>query len=146
MDLSKTRRLVAVGCALMFAYGCFLGASQAVIERVGVSLGLDLAGIGALVSLQFLPAAAFIQVLAGNHPGSVVFAHPVHQFLRFRGGRRIGEHGGDVVDGSLLLYGFREREDGEKHNHAQEQANQFFHGHSFQNDRTNQMCCFPPYS
>ena len=65
MDLSKTRRLVAVGCALMFAYGCFLGASQAVIERVGGSLGLDLAGIGALVSLQFLPAA-FVPVWMGR--------------------------------------------------------------------------------
>ena len=56
MSQSKPWRPVAACCALMFAYGCFLGASQAVIQRVGASLGLDLAGIGALVSLQFVPA------------------------------------------------------------------------------------------
>lgn len=65
MDATKTRRLVAACCALMFAYGCFLGASQAVIEQVGLSLGLDLAGVGALVSLQFLPAA-FVPVWMGR--------------------------------------------------------------------------------
>ena len=65
MEPRKARRLVAACCALMFAYGCFLGASQAVIARVGESLGLDLAGIGALVSLQFLPAA-FVPVWTGR--------------------------------------------------------------------------------
>ena len=60
-----TRRLVAACCALMFAYGCFLGASQTVIEAVAADLGLDIAGMGALVSLQFLPAA-FVPVLMGG--------------------------------------------------------------------------------
>lgn len=59
------RRLVAVCCALMFAYGFFLGASQAIIESVAGDLGMDIAGMGALVSLQFLPAA-FIPVLMGR--------------------------------------------------------------------------------
>lgn len=59
------RRLVAVCCALMFAYGFFLGASQTVIESVAADLGLDIAGMGALVSLQFLPAA-FVPVLMGR--------------------------------------------------------------------------------
>lgn len=65
MDGVRTRRLVAACCALMFAYGCFLAGSQAVIDQVGASLGLDLAGIGALVSLQFLPAA-FVPVWMGR--------------------------------------------------------------------------------
>ena len=59
------RRLVAVCCALMFAYGFFLGASQTIIESVATDLGLDIAGMGALVSLQFLPAA-FVPVLMGR--------------------------------------------------------------------------------
>ena len=59
------RRLVAACCALMFAYGCFLGASQLVIGAIAADLGLDIAGMGALVSLQFLPAV-FVPVLMGN--------------------------------------------------------------------------------
>ena len=59
------RRLVAACCALMFAYGCFMGASQTVMEAVAASLGLDIAGMGALVSLQFLPVA-FVPVLMGG--------------------------------------------------------------------------------
>ena len=49
----------------MFAYGCFLGASQAVIAQAAADLGLDIAGMGALVSLQFLPAI-FVPVLMGS--------------------------------------------------------------------------------
>ena len=62
---ARPPRSVVVCCGLMFAYGCFLGGSQAVIERVGASLGLDVAGVGALVSLQFLPAA-FVPVWMGR--------------------------------------------------------------------------------
>ena len=65
MSPSRARWPVAACCGLMFAYGCFLGASQAVIQSVGASLGLDLAGIGALVSLQFIPAV-FIPVWMGR--------------------------------------------------------------------------------
>ena len=54
----------AACCGLMFAYGCFLGASQAVIGSVAADLGMDIAGMGALVSLQFLPAL-FVPVLMG---------------------------------------------------------------------------------
>ena len=61
---SDRLRLVAACCGLMFAYGCFLGASQTVIDAVAVDLGLDIAGMGALVSLQFLPAA-FVPVWMG---------------------------------------------------------------------------------
>ena len=57
--------MVAVCCGLMFAYGCFLGASQAVIGAVASDLGMDIAGMGALVSLQFLPAL-FVPVLMGS--------------------------------------------------------------------------------
>lgn len=49
----------------MFAYGCFLGASQAVIALAAADLGLDIAGMGALVSLQFFPAI-FVPVLMGS--------------------------------------------------------------------------------
>ena len=48
----------------MFAYGCFLGGSQALIGEIAAALGLDIAGMGALVSLQFVPAA-FVPVLMG---------------------------------------------------------------------------------
>ena len=61
---SDRLRLVAACCGLMFAYGCFMGASQTVIESVASDLGLDIAGMGALVSLQFIPAA-FVPVLVG---------------------------------------------------------------------------------
>ena len=61
---SDKRRLVAVCCGLMFAYGCFLGAIQTVIESVASGLNLDTAGMGALVSAQHLPAA-FVPVLMG---------------------------------------------------------------------------------
>ncbi|MBR2571534.1 MAG: MFS transporter [Clostridia bacterium] len=57
--------LVAVLCALMFAYGCFLGAIQTVIESVAGSMSMDTAGMGALVSLQFVPVA-FVPVLMGS--------------------------------------------------------------------------------
>ena len=63
-SLNRTR-LIAACCALMFAYGCFLGASQAVIASAAADLGLDIAGMGALVSLQFLPAI-FVPVLMGT--------------------------------------------------------------------------------
>ena len=61
---TKYRALIAACCALMFAYGCFLGASQTVMEDIAGDLGMDIAGMGALVSLQFLPAA-FVPVLMG---------------------------------------------------------------------------------
>ena len=57
--------LIAACCALMFAYGCFLGASQTVMAAVAGDLGLDLAGMGLLVSLQFLPAS-FVPVWMGR--------------------------------------------------------------------------------
>ena len=57
-------RVSAACCGLMFAYGCFLGASQAVIGSVAADLGMDIAGMGALVSLQFLPAL-FVPVVMG---------------------------------------------------------------------------------
>ena len=60
----KYRAMIAACCALMFAYGCFLGASQAVMESIAGDLGMDIAGMGALVSLQFLPAA-FVPVWMG---------------------------------------------------------------------------------
>ena len=75
MSQARHGRLIAACCALMFAYGCFLGASQMVIRSVGDSLGLDYAGIGALVSLQFLPAA-FVPVWMG-HVGDVHGRKPV---------------------------------------------------------------------
>ena len=65
MKSSSARgRLIAACCGLMFAYGCFLGASQVVIGSVASDLGMDIAGMGALVSLQFLPAL-FVPVLMG---------------------------------------------------------------------------------
>lgn len=75
MTKPKPGRLVAACCALMFAYGCFLGASQTVILSVGDSLGLDYAGIGSLVSLQFLPVA-FVPVWMGR-VGDTVGRKPV---------------------------------------------------------------------
>ena len=55
---------MAACCGLMFAYGCFLGSIQTVIEAVAASLSMDPAGMGALVSAQHLPAA-FVPVLMG---------------------------------------------------------------------------------
>ena len=63
-SLSRTR-LIAACCGLMIAYGCFLGGSQAVIAEAAADLGLDIAGMGGLVSLQFLPAI-FVPVLMGG--------------------------------------------------------------------------------
>ena len=60
----KPRRVVAACCALMFAYGCFMGASQTVIGAVASDMGMDIAGMGALVSLQFLPVL-FVPVWMG---------------------------------------------------------------------------------
>ncbi len=62
---SDSRRLAAACCGLMFVYGCFLGASQAVIGAVAGDLGLDIAGMGILVSLQHVPGA-FVPVLMGS--------------------------------------------------------------------------------
>ena len=62
---SDSRRLVAACCGLMFAYGCYLGGSQALIGGISEGLGLDIAGMGSLVSLQFLPVA-FVPVLMGG--------------------------------------------------------------------------------
>ena len=62
---SMERKLVAACCGLMFAYGCFLGAYQVIIGAVAADLGLDIAGMGALVSLQFVPAT-FVPVLMGS--------------------------------------------------------------------------------
>ena len=75
MAQSKPWLLVTACCALMFAYGCYLGASQAVIQSVGASLGLDYSGIGALVSVQFLPVA-FVPVWMGR-VGDTIGRKPV---------------------------------------------------------------------
>ena len=61
---SDDKRLIAVCCGLMFMYGCFMGAIQAVIESVAVSLGMDTAGMGSLVAVMHLPTI-FLPVLMG---------------------------------------------------------------------------------